>query len=391
MDLVMAHPFLNQKGGVERVVLEIADEFEPVIYTAGYEKEKTFPEFREFDVRILPRSGLENAFSFMKGDSRRHGAVSAGLRFYGCDLKGDYDVINAHGTPSEWIANRNGRVLWFCHSPNREAFDLYRWRMEQLPAWKKPLNKALIEGYKQLEFSVLPKIPRICTNSEVTNGRIKKYFKRDDAKVVHPGVDPKKYYCEEYGKYFFYPSRIVPEKRFEMAIEAFRSFLTEEKRKTGKLRRTAGNWRLVIAGYVHDTPREQGYLDRLRKMSEGLPVEFKLNIGEEEITSLYANCRATVFCGINEDWGLTPVESMASSKPCISVDEGGPRYSIVDGKTGFLVEDASEMTEKMQELADDEGLCEKMGKAGRARVLKNYTWGIFLSEMRKGFKSLASR
>lgn len=382
MNLVIAQPFLNQKGGVERVVLEIAKKFNPVIYTVVYNKEKTFEDFKEFDIRIIPKTNYEIPFFFLKNDERRYNAVSAGFRYFNYKIKEDYDVINAHGTPSEWIRNKNERVCWFCHSPNREAFDLYEWRMKRLNPVKKAVNWGLIQPFKYAELSVMPKIEKICTNSEITNERIKKYLGRKDATVIHPGVDPGEYYCGEYEKYFFYPSRIVPEKRFEFAIEAFKKFYDGCEDK---------GWKLLIAGFLNNGERERKYFEKLKGISNGYPVEFKANITEKELKDVYSNCYATVFSAINEDWGLTPLESMASSKPCISVNEGGPRFSIIDGETGFLVENEAEMAEKMKYLAETPGENEKIGKKGRNRVVKNYTWKVFLEKIEKEFqKTLTS-
>ena len=114
MDLIIAQPFLNQKGGVERVVLEIAKKFNPTIYSIVYEKEKTFSEFKEFEILILPKSAAEMPFFFLHGDERRSNAVVAGFRYYSFKIKENYDVINAQGTPSEWIRNKNERVCWYC-------------------------------------------------------------------------------------------------------------------------------------------------------------------------------------------------------------------------------------------------------------------------------------
>ncbi|MFH2106002.1 MAG: glycosyltransferase, partial [Candidatus Micrarchaeota archaeon] len=247
MDLVIAHPFLHQKGGVERVVLEIAKEFNPIIYSIVYDPKQTFSEFKEFEIKHISKSNFELPFFFLKGDERRYNAIGAGFRYFDFKIKDDYDVINAHGTPSEWIRNRNERVCWFCHSPNREAFDLYSWRMAKLPIWKRPINWGLIQAYRFAEFRTVPKIEAICTNSEVTNERVRKYLHRKDAEVIHPGIDPKEYECESYDILFLYPSRIVPEKRFGIAIEAFKRFYAKVKAKDKK------RWKLVIAGYVHDT------------------------------------------------------------------------------------------------------------------------------------------
>ena len=380
MDLIVTHPFLHQTGGGERVVLEISKRFNPVIYTFLYEPGRTFPEFRDFDIRLLPKSSLSRPFFFLKGDPRRFNAIGAGFSYFQAKLKDDYDVINAHGSPSEWIRNRNPRVCWYVHSPNREAYDLREWRMAQLGFPKRAMNTAFVEIFKLAEGRVVPKIERICTNSEVTNDRIKKYLGRDDAKVISPGVDPKEFSCISYDKFFLYPSRFIPEKRFEMAIEAFRAF---SKNKKG--------WKLVLAGFLHNTRRELDHLEKLKQLSSGLNVEFITNPSPEQLSRLYGTCYATLFAAMNEDWGLVPLESMASSKPCISINEGGPRYSILDGETGYLVNNKEEMTQRMLELSNDGDLAERLGKNARKHVLGKYTWKIFLDALEKELKATGAR
>ncbi|MCX8197368.1 MAG: glycosyltransferase family 4 protein [Candidatus Micrarchaeota archaeon] len=378
MEIIIIQPFLFERGGVEKAVLEIAKKFNPIIYSVVYNPTTTFEDFKDFDIRILPKHLLEKPFFFLRGDLRRYAAVSAGLRCFFSTIKEDYDVINAHATPSEWIRNQNSRVVWFCHSPNREAFDLYNFRMSQLSFEKKLVNAGLIQIFKSVEMTIVPKIEKIVTNSEFTKQKIKKYLKREDAEVVHPGVDPNEFENEGYSKYFLYPSRITPAKRMEFAINAFRTF--------SKLKK---DWRLVIAGFL--SQKDLFYLDKLKNISAGLNVEFRPNPTDEELKALYANCYAVLFSAINEDWGLVPLEAMASEKPCISVNEGGPTYSILDGKTGFLINSENEMATKMLLLANNLSLVERMGKLGRSHVIKHYTWKNFLKRMNLIFKEVANK
>ncbi len=378
MNVIITHPFLHQRGGGERVVLEIAKKFNPTIYSVIYDPQTTFPEFKEFNVQILPRSLFETPFFFLKNDQRRYNAIAAGFRYYLTKIRDDYDVINAQGSPSEWVRNKNERVVWYCHSPNREAFDLYEFRMRELSFPKKIINIGLLSTFKSIEYQLVPKIEKILTNSEVTNERIKKYLNRDDAEVVQPGIEPKEFCNKSYEKYFFYPSRIVPEKQFEYVINAFRIFSSKKK-----------GWKLVLAGFLPKREREQNYLEQLKALSSGLNIEFKTDINDKELKNLYANSYSVLFSAINEDWGLVPLEAMASEKPCISINEGGPKYSIINNKTGFLVNSPQEMAQKMLYLEENPDIAEKMGKAGRKHVLKNYTWKMFLNKIEKVFKEVA--
>ncbi len=378
MDLILVHPYLYQKGGGERVVLEIAKKFNPIIYTSIYQPENTFQEFKEFDIRSLPQSIFEKPFFFLKNDFRRSRTISAGFQYYLTKIKEDYDVINAHGSPSEWIRNRNERVCWYCYSPNREAFDLYDLRMKKLSFSKRILNIGILSVFKAIEYPIVNKIEKIIAISEITNERIKKYLFRNDAIIIPSGINEKEFYNKDYKKYFFYPSRIVPEKRFEYAIDAFREF---NKNQLG--------WKLILAGFLLDNENDKKYVQTLKRLSIGLDVEFRFNPSEQELREMYANAYCVLFCAINEDWGLTPIEAMASEKPCISVNEGGPTYTIIDGITGYLIDSPIQMAEKMIYLAENPNENEKMGKNGKKHIHKNYTWKIFLDKLESVFKEVA--
>ena len=114
-------------------------------------------------------------------------------------------------------------------------------------------------------------------------------------------------------------------------------------------------------------------------------VVFKLNPSDAQVRSLYANCTALLFTPINEDFGIVPLEAMASSKAVIAVNEGGPSETVLQGKTGFLIDSQSGMARKMLFLAEHRSAAEEMGRQGRHRVEQAYSWGNFF----RGFDALA--
>ena len=85
---------------------------------------------------------------------------------------------------------------------------------------------------------------------------------------------------------------------------------------------------------------------------------------------------------MNEDYGLIPLESMAASKPCIGRNEGGLKETIRDGRDGFLVSSIWDMAEKMELISKDEERAVCMGRAGRAKVERDFTWDKFLLPIR---------
>ena len=377
MDIIVCHPFLQSTGGGDRVVLEIAKRFNPTIYSVVYDKQATFHELGEFDIRILPKSIMEMPFSLIRQDARRFNAASAGFRYIQAKFT-DYDAICAMGCPAEWVRARNSRVSWFCFSPNRESFDLHDYRMSEMSFPRRMLNHGMLSLYKAAEYSIVPNIEQIITTSDVVRDRISKYLHRNDATVISPGVDCSEFHNSGYGKFFFYPSRIVPEKRFEYAIAAFKLFSSRIK-----------GWKLIIGGFLSNSPRDLNYFAKLKELSSGLDVEFRLNLTEPQLKELYATCHSVLFCAINEDYGFIPLEAMASEKPIISVNEGGPCGTILNNRTGFLVNSPEEMASAMERVTADSSIVEEMGKAGRNHVLQNYTWKSFADRLEAKFKEVS--
>jgi glycosyltransferase involved in cell wall biosynthesis len=371
MKLLIAQHNINERGGAEKVILKIAQKYDATIYTLGYNKEGTFEEFKNIDIRVFSSRGkLSSLFP-----PRVANAIYYGYNFYNLKIAEDYDVINPHMSPSEWVRNNNPRVLWYCHTPPRELYDPTVANLRKRPLKEKILYRYFSNVYKGMEKKVVKKIEAIATNSENTKARIKAAF-HANATVINPGVDYKEFTNRGDEKYFLYPSRIAEQKRQEYTIEAFERFARQSKN---------GKYKLVLAGGLSRRYSDfEEYYSKLKAM-RAKNVVFKLNPSNRELRDLYARCTAVLVSAINEDFGIVPLEGMASSKPVIAVNEGGFRETVIDGRTGFLVDSPAQMAEKMSFIAEHSSITKQMGKEGRKRVERNYSWARFF----EGFDSLA--
>ncbi len=366
MRMLITQANLNFMGGAEKVVLRIAEHYKAKIYTAEYDKRSTFEEFENLDVEVIGGRG----YSVIP-----YGRVMQGLKygsaFYNMRIREDYDVINAHVAPSHWIRRNNRRVLWYCHTPLREIYDLYNYRMRFRKFYKRPLYAVGADIVRRIDRNVVNHIEMIVANSTNTQSRIVKYFGREDSEVLNGGVDYKDYHNGEYGNYFLYPSRISPNKRQEFAIRAFERF---RKTREGK------GYKLFIVGQVSKDGMYNDYYSRIVELARRVgDVRIVTDSDDNRLRKLYSNCTAVLYPPINEDYGLVPLEGMASGKPVIAVNEGGPRETVVHERTGWLVNDEREMARFMGVLAKDKGLAERMGRSGRARVIDRYSWKRFFS------------
>ncbi|MDE1870841.1 MAG: glycosyltransferase [Candidatus Micrarchaeota archaeon] len=373
MKLLITQHNINERGGAEKVILKIAQKYDATIYTLGYNPKGTFEEFKDIDIRIFRKSKTVSSI-FPK---RVSNALHYGYSFYNLKVKEDYDVINAHMSPSEWVRNRNPRVLWYCHTPPRELYDDAVANIRRKSVQEKVLYSSFARVYSSIERRILNNVEAIATNSDNTKKRIRSALHKDSV-VINPGIDFRRFTDRGNGRYFIYPSRFAEQKRQEYAIEAFSMFQRNRRFK---------DYKLVLAGSLSSRYADfSKYYERLRSM-KARNVVFRTNPTDSELADLYSRSTGVLFTAVNEDYGIVPLEAMASRKPVISVNEGGPRETIVDGKTGFLVGSAREMSERMRYIAENGSIAAEMGRNGRKRVERNYSWNSFF----KKFDSLARK
>ncbi len=360
--MLLAQSNLTLMGGAERTILRIAQHYNSPVYTAEYDRGKTFPEYRDIDVRLIAKG----TFSKMLPYSRATQGLDYGLSFYNYKIKEDYDVIGAHIGPSHWIRNRNERVLWHCHTPLRDIYDLYELRMARRAPHKRAIYKLGAKVVRGIDQGVVKRIELIMANGDATLERIRKYYNRS-ALVIGTGVDYESCYNDGDGKFFLYPSRFSPNKRQEYAIEAFRLF---KKRTRG--------YKLVLCGSVSTDPEYSDYYKGIVQLAKKVgDVKVIPGVSEERLKMLYSRATAVLYAPRDEDLGVVPLEAMASRKPSISVNEGGPKEVVKNNITGFLVNSEEQMAAKMLTVVEDPSLAEKVAKKGYEDVRKNYSWKAF--------------
>jgi glycosyltransferase involved in cell wall biosynthesis len=172
------------------------------------------------------------------------------------------------------------------------------------------------------------RVHEFVTSSRYVAARIARYYNRS-ADVIHAPVDSGFFKVSKRHKgYYLIVSALVPYKRVDLAIEAFN--------------RIGG--RLVIAGKGPD-------LQKLQAIAK-TNIEFLGWQSDESLRDLYENCRALIFPGV-EDFGIVPLEAMASGKPVIAFGKGGALETVVDkgnNATGifFSEQTAESLTEALK-------------------------------------------
>lgn len=330
-------PWIKSKGGVERAMLKILEDgkYDTDVYTLFYDRKNTFDEFDRYGVIVL-------------GNASPKGFMLRGLNLFKsivfAKIKGlqDYDIfmISTAGI-AEFITfrNRHKNTVAVCHTPLRVAHTMYGYYKGE-----NTLNRILLpvaaRVYRMLEKAAWKRINYSLVFSEEVKKRLVDYGLANSENIFNLGPHVNYSRIEKGAKtekIIFYPSRFIKYKRQDLAVRAFNlSRLPKE------------GFRLVLGGFAED----KDYFNSLKKM-ENENVIVRENLSENELNGFYRECYATLFLAVNEDTGLTPLESLAYGKPVISVNEGGPKEFIKDGVNGLLVDaDENKIAEALNGILD---------------------------------------
>jgi glycosyltransferase involved in cell wall biosynthesis len=365
MDIAVFHPWLKEKGGAEKVVLEYAKRSENnvTILTPFYDPESTFEEFENLDVEEVGWQGEAGGFISRLLKFSLGGAVTK------LDLK-DYDAVlfSTSGVSTPFtVRNHDKLTLGYCHTPLRAALPEFKDSYKQDVSPKlRPFFGIATWFFGKLENFSWRFFDHVFVNSENTRDRVLKrnLESEENLTVLNPGADIEENKSESYKKYFLYPTRFRSYKRHQIAIEAFKQADLGEE------------FELVLAG----SAQEEEYLEELEEMA-GENVRFEKDVPGEKWRELYANCYSVLFCAEKEDWGIIPVEAASYSKPIISVNEGGPKESVIDGETGYLVEPNPEaFAKKMEYLAENPDKIRELGEKAQKHS-KKYSWNRFAEKL----------
>jgi alpha-1,3/alpha-1,6-mannosyltransferase len=107
-------------------------------------------------------------------------------------------------------------------------------------------------------------------------------------------------------------------------------------------------------------------------------------------TLLLAACQAVVYTPQHEHFGIVPLEAMASGRPVIAVNNGGPTESVLSGRTGQLCEPTAAAFADAYEKLLDVKVAEKMGAAARKHVVGTFSRAAFGDRLNQHVQALAA-
>ncbi len=311
--IAIAHDYLTQRGGAERVVVALRSAFpDATVYTTLFDPAGTFPEFADMPVvtSILNRSRLLR---------RHHRLAMPLLAVISSHMHIDADVLVVSSSGWAHGFKCTGRKLVYCHSPARWVYRTSDY-VGGKPAGsvKGLVALALRPVLRRWDQVAAHSADRYLVNSRLVRDRVRAAY-GIDADVLPPptSMDPGGPMAavpelEEWESGFrLTVSRLLPYKNVSAVVEAFRGL--DEK--------------LAVIG---DGPLHS-------RLGQRLPANVRLirQVDDAQLRWAYGHCTGLIAAS-HEDFGLTPVEAGMFGKPTIALRAGGYLDTVEEGVNGVF-------------------------------------------------------
>ncbi len=312
LKIALVCDWLTNSGGAEKVILALHRLFPKApIYTSIYNKDR----MPGFEHAVVYTSYLQH----MPWAKNKH-QLYLGLMpsvFEQFDLSA-YDIVisSSHSCAKGVITKPETLHVSYCHSPMRYAWEnshAYIREYDIHPLIKK-LAPLFMHGIRMWDKLSAERVDYFMANSKHIQNRIFKYYRRTSS-VIYPFVDTDKFRTgTRRGDYYLAVGRLTPYKRFDLIIDTFNKLGLPLK--------------IVGTGVSYK---------KLAQMA-GNNIEFLGRISDEALREHYSNAKALIFPQV-EDFGITPLEAMASGCPVIAFGKGGALETVVDKKTGLFFDE----------------------------------------------------
>ena len=312
MRVAIVHYWLVSMRGGEKVVEQLCELFPQAdIHTLVVDRSA-------LSDRLLAHRIIPSALQRIPGAVKRYKSLLPLMphALEAMDLT-DYDlVISSESGPAKGIVPRADALhVCYCHSPMRYLWDQYHEYRAHAGLAARLTMPLLGPRLRQWDVSSAARVDAFVANSAHVADRIERYWRRE-ASVIHPPVAVDDFASNRPAKGDFYlcAGQLVRYKRVDLAVEAF----------------TRSGRPLVVIG--------AGEEERRLHAIAGPNVTIMGPQPFDVLRDHLARAKALVFPG-EEDFGIVPVEAMASGTPVIAYGRGGARETVRDGTTGVLFDE----------------------------------------------------
>jgi glycosyltransferase involved in cell wall biosynthesis len=212
-------------------------------------------------------------------------------------------------------------------------------------------------------YKFLDTYQKIISISEYSSFWIKKFWNKDST-ILFPPVDTESFRSGENNnkeKAILSVGRFFPEHHNKKQYELAATFIKMIDKYPHELK----GYTLYLAGGVSGISEHLEYIERIKKLSTGYPIEILSNVSFKELTGLFK--KSSIFwhaSGLGEDenahpekfehFGITTAEAMSAGCIPVVINKGGQKEIIEDGVDGFFFNDLQELSDQTLKIIRDE-------------------------------------
>jgi len=306
-DTVILHDAFAFKGGGERLVYLLCRDLEADL-AFGYRNKKTF-NLDELSNNLINLES-ESKLPAWRTIKRLHTFRNKTKFLYRYK-----NVIYTGQNSSLAVSNHSeGKNIYYCFTPPRSMYDLKESHLASQTPLERLRHVLYNTFYQPLYENAIRKMDVILADSKNVQNRIQKFLGLEST-VLYPPCDVDKFNWMGQEDYYLSTARLTSYKRVDIIIQAFIKLPQK---------------RLIITSTGPDEKK-------LKQLAEGFAnIQFTGDINDNELKNLIGNSIATIYIPKDEDFGISPVESMAAGKPVIGSGEGGLLETVIHGETGWL-------------------------------------------------------
>ncbi len=313
MKVALVHDYLSQDGGAERVLRVFQEVWpEAPTFVLFHDRKKASKDFANRDIRSSFLQRIPGAVRRYQWFLPLMPAATEHHNLHGYDV-----VLSSSSAFSKGVITRPDALhICYCHTPTRYLWSDTHQYVEELPYNRvvKFFIPFLLSRLRLWDRLTSERVDHFIANSNTVRRRIQKYYGRD-SEVLYPPVETDKFYiARTMGTYYLAGGRLVPYKRFDLLVKAFN--------------------KLGIPLKIFGEGPEDGKLRGMAKKN----IEFLGRVSDTERADLYASAIAFLNPQV-EDFGITPIEAMASGRPVIAYNRGGATETILPGITGVFFDE----------------------------------------------------
>jgi glycosyltransferase involved in cell wall biosynthesis len=207
---------------------------------------------------------------------------------------------------------------------------------------------------RALDWLAVRRAARLVANSHYTASRLRELYGREPHATIYPGVDLDLFQPNLDGPrgYAITVGRLSPEKGLDRLLELWRDL---------------PDLPLHVVG--------SGPPDVERELRAHAPagVIFRGGLSPSAVAEAYRGAAVAVFAAHGEEFGIAPLEAMASGVPVVAWREGGLIETVVDGQTGYLVDDEVTFRQRVRLLLHDRERWQTQSQLARQRA-ETFSW-----------------